>query len=41
LLGGKPTSVAEIETKLAAYRFDANALSQDEKARLFAILVEE
>ena len=41
LLGGKPKSVAEIETKLAAYRFDANALSQEEKARLFAILVDE
>jgi len=41
LLGGKPRSVAEIESKLAAYRFDANALSHEEKTRLFAILVEE
>ena len=40
LLGGKPKSVAEIETKLTAYRFDANALSPEEKARLFSILVE-
>ena len=40
LLGGKPRSVAEIESKLAAYRFDANALSAEEKTRLFAILVE-
>ena len=40
LLGGKPKSVAEIEMKLAAYRFDASALSAEEKARLFAILVE-
>ena len=41
LLGGKPKSVAEIETKLTAYRFDANALSPEEKTRLFTILVEE
>ena len=39
LLGGKPKSVAEIESKLAAYRFDANALSHEEKTRLFSILV--
>ena len=39
LLGGKPISVAEIETKLAAYRFDVNALSAEEKTRLFTILV--
>jgi hypothetical protein len=41
LLGGRPKSVAEIESKLAAYRFDANALNPEEKARLFTILVEE
>ena len=40
LLGGRPKSIAEIEAKLTAYRFDANALSQEEKARLFTILVE-
>ena len=40
LLGGRPTSVGDIESRLAAYRFDANALSAEEKARLFAILVE-
>ena len=41
LLGGKPTSVAEIEAQLAAYRFDANVLIEEEKTRLFTILVEE
>ena len=40
LLGGKPESIAEIEIKLTAYRFDVNALSPEEKTRLFAILVE-
>ena len=39
LLGGKPRSVADIESRLAAYRFDANALSAEEKTRMFAILV--
>ena len=39
LLGGKPRSVADIESRLAAYRFDANTLSAEEKTRLFSILV--
>ena len=41
LLGGKPTSIADIEAQLAAYRFGANVLTEEEKARLFTILVEE
>ena len=41
LLGGRPKSIAEIEAKLTAFRFDANALSLEEKTRLFAILVAE
>ena len=41
ILGGKPKSIAEIESKLSMHRLDANALTPEEKSRLFAILVAE